>query len=257
MKIKILSKKGNKLSFLLEDVTPAFSNALRRIMISQVPTMAIQWVDFHENSSALFDEMIAHRLGMLPIKFNLDKFNFADDCKCGGKGCTVCQAVFVVKKEGPCTVYSGDMKSSNIGVKITDPGFPIVELLKDQKIKFEAIARLGRGKDHIKHQAANAAYQYYPEIVAEGKDWKKFANSCPRDLIKIGSQPKLSDPTRCNICRVCEEASDGELKVVGNENAFIFNVESVSGQTPGDIVINAGKIIGQKASEFKKLANKL
>ncbi|MBU0898832.1 MAG: DNA-directed RNA polymerase subunit D [Nanoarchaeota archaeon] len=257
MKIKILSKKGEKINFILEDVTPAFANALRRIMISEIPTMAIEWVDFHNNTSALFDEIIAHRLGLLPIKFNSDKFNFVDDCKCKNKGCPSCQAVFVVEKEGPCTVYSGDMKSSNTSVKVTNPAFPIVELLKGQKIKLEAIARIGIGKDHIKHQAANAAYQYYPEIIADGKNWKKFVNSCPRDLIKAGTSPKLSNPTECNICRVCEEVSDGELRIVGNENAFIFNVESVSGLTPGDIVITAGNILEQKATEFKKLLSKL
>ncbi|MFH1445409.1 MAG: DNA-directed RNA polymerase subunit D [Nanoarchaeota archaeon] len=257
MKTKILSKKGDHLSFLLEDTTPAFANALRRIMISEVPTMAVEWVDFQDNSSALFDEIVAHRLGMLPIKFNSDKFNFTEDCKCKGKGCPLCQVVFSGNKEGPGIIYSGDMKSSNSSVKITDPNFPIVELLKGQKIKFNAVARLGIGKNHIKHQAANAAYRYYPEIVAEGKDWKKFVSSCHRDLIKAGTQPKLSDPVKCNLCRSCEEISNGELRIIGNENAFIFNIESVSGLTPADIVITASNILGNKTSEFKKLVAKL
>ena len=257
MKVKILSKKADKLSFLLEDSTPAFANALRRVMVSEVPTLAVEWVDFHDNTSALFDEIVAHRIGLLPIKFNPDKFNFNTKCTCKDKGCPSCQVVFVLNKEGPCTVYSGDMKSSNANVKVTDPGFVIVELLKGQKLKFEAVAHLGIGKEHMKHQAANVGYQYYPEIAAHGKNWKKFASSCPKNLITGTATPKMSDPIQCDICRACEEASSGELKVTGNEKTFIFNVESVSGLSPAEIIISTAEILGDKATEFKKSLNQI
>ena len=92
MKIKILNRKGEKLRFLLEGTTPAFANALRRIMISEIPNLAIDVVEFQDNTSALFDEIIAHRLAMLPLEFDPDKFNFTAECKCGGKGCPSCQA---------------------------------------------------------------------------------------------------------------------------------------------------------------------
>ena len=62
MKVKVISRKGENLVFTAEDITPAMANALRRIMISEIPTLAIEWVDFHENTSVLFDEIIAHRL---------------------------------------------------------------------------------------------------------------------------------------------------------------------------------------------------
>ena len=59
------------------------------------------------------------------------------------------------------------MKSSNKEVKPTDPGFLLLELLEGHRIKLEATARLGRGKEHAKFQAANAAYQNSPELTGE------------------------------------------------------------------------------------------
>jgi len=165
MKVSLSEKKGSKLTFVLQGATPAFANALRRIMVSEIPTMAIDSVEFHENDSVLFDEVIAHRLGLLPIAFEPGKFNFTKDCKCGGKGCPLCQVVFAVERKGPGVVYSGDMMSSNKEARPTSPDFPIVELLDGQSIKLEATAIMGTGKEHAKWQAANASYQYYPEIV--------------------------------------------------------------------------------------------
>ncbi|MFH1978515.1 MAG: DNA-directed RNA polymerase subunit D [Candidatus Aenigmatarchaeota archaeon] len=160
MKIKIIKKSGNDLEFTAENISIPLANALRRIMISEVPTLSVDWIDIHNNTSVLFDEMISHRIGLIPIKFNPDKFNFIDDCKCEGKGCTLCQAVFSVTKKGPCIVYSGDMKPANKEAIFTDPKFPIVELLENQEIKLDAIARLGIGQNHSKNQAAIAAYEY-------------------------------------------------------------------------------------------------
>jgi DNA-directed RNA polymerase subunit D len=76
MKVTMSGKKGNEVTFVLQGATPAFANALRRIMISEVPAMAIESVDFHENDSVLFDEVIAHRLGLIPLSFEPGKFNF-------------------------------------------------------------------------------------------------------------------------------------------------------------------------------------
>jgi DNA-directed RNA polymerase subunit D len=258
MKITILGKKNEKLEFVLDGGTYAFANALRRIMMSEVPTLAIEWVDFTENTSALFDEIIAHRLGMIPIKFDPSKFNFTDDCKCEGSGCPSCQVVFAVEKTGPCTVYSSDMKSSNKEAKPTDPKFPIVELLQGQRLKFEAVAKLGKGKEHAKWQAANASYMHYPEIVVKKDDYKKYLKSCPKGILKAGgSKLIITDPNKCDLCRKCVEDSNGSLEFAEAPNKFIFRVESISGLDPREIVSKASEILGQKAEEFKSLVSKL
>lgn len=255
IKIKILSKTNEKCRFLLEDVTPDFANALRRIMISEVPTLAIEYVDFIENTSALFDEIIAHRLGMIPLEFDPKKFNFAEECKCKGKGCSLCEVVFVVNKKGPGVVYSGDLKSSNKDVKPTSPNFPIVELLEGHIVKFEAVARLGIGKNHIKWQAANASYQYLPELKESGENPKRAVSICPKGALELkGDKLVFKDPYACDLCKMCEIAG---VKIEGNKTKFIFSVETVSGLKPEYIISKSAEIIQEKAKEFKRELSKI
>ncbi|MEM5872155.1 MAG: DNA-directed RNA polymerase subunit D [Candidatus Aenigmatarchaeota archaeon] len=254
MKIRILSKSEDKLKFVLEDATTAFANTLRRIMISEVPILAIDYVEFYDNTSALFDEIIAHRLGLIPLVFDPSKFNFTTECKCGGKGCPACQVFFALEKTGPSMVYSSDLKSSDKNVKPTSPDFPIVKLLKDQKIKLEAIAVLGRGKEHAKFQAANAAYSYLPSIEVTGEvDEEKIVKACPKNVLDVKNKKLfLKDPYNCDICKACEEASDGKVKVLTDSSKFVFTVETISGLDPVKIVEKSIEIIQEKAKNFKE-----
>jgi DNA-directed RNA polymerase subunit D len=261
MKIQILSKKkGETLKFMLDGVAPAFANALRRIMISEIPTLATDWVEMHDNTSALFDETVTHRIGMIPMVFDAKKLNERGACRCEDKGCPLCQVVFAVEKTGPAMVYSRDMKSSNKDAKPTSPDFPIVQLLKGQSIKFKAIARLGKGEEHAKWQAAIATYQYYPELDANKatpKDIKKCMAAVPKGVFQVkGGKLVLMDPEKFDEARKAEEVSEN-VKVKGNPNKFIFRVESVSGLEPRYIVSKAAEILESKGTEFVKRVKEL
>ena len=253
MKIKIISRKEENLRFLLDSATPAFANALRRVMLAEVPNLAIDFVEFQDNTSALFDEVIAHRLGMLPLQFDPKKFNFTDECKCKGKGCPSCEVFFALEKTGPAMVYSSDLKSSNRGVKPTSPDFPIVKLLKGQHAKLEAIARLGRGKEHAKFQSANISYSYLPTIeVSQIKEAKRIVKSCPKGVLGVKNRNLvLLDPYKCDECRACEEASGNNVKIKSDPTKFVFSVESISGLEPRYVVEESSRILQGKAKEFK------
>ena len=99
MEIRVLenNKEQGNLSFILKDSNPAYTNTLRRIMIDEVPTMAIEEVEFFKNNSILYDEIIAHRLGLIPLKTDLKSYNLTDQCKCEGKGCNRCQLKMVLR----------------------------------------------------------------------------------------------------------------------------------------------------------------
>jgi len=71
-KIEILSIAPHAISFILSETDTSMANALRRIMIAEVPTLAIDLVEYSENSSVLNDEYIAHRLGLIPIRYAPD-----------------------------------------------------------------------------------------------------------------------------------------------------------------------------------------
>lgn len=65
--IKIIHMDTYTIKFELSNVDLTMANALRRIIIAEVPTMAIDKVEIEENTSALHDEFIAHRCGLIPI----------------------------------------------------------------------------------------------------------------------------------------------------------------------------------------------
>lgn len=256
MNVKILKRKGPKLEFILNGSTPAFANELRRVMISEIPVLAIEWINMIDNSSVLYDEMIAHRLGLIPLIFDPEKFNFIEKCECGGKGCPLCQVIFALEKTGPCTVYSGDLKSSNKNVKPIDDRFPILELLEGQKIKLEAVAQLGIGKTHSKFQAANASYQYFPEIrkVRKGEDVSEL-EECPKQFFTIkDGKPIINDLVKLDINKKCK--INGYILEL-NTTKFVFRVESISGLKPEYIVIKAAEIIAERGEEFRKMIEKI
>jgi len=164
MKVKILEKNDKEIKFSVEGITAGFANALRRIMMTEVPTMAIEWVDFKKNDSVLPDEVLANRLGQIPLTFEKKSYDLHAECKCGDKGCSRCQVELVLKKKGPGVVYSGDLKSKAKDVAPVFEKIPIVELFEDDELQFEAIAQLGFGKDHAKWQAAIVGYKYDKDV---------------------------------------------------------------------------------------------
>ena len=219
MKIQILNKTETETQFLVEGINAAFASALRRIMISEVPTMAIEWIDFKKNNSVLNDEVLANRLGQIPLTFNLKDYNLPEKCKCEGKGCSNCQVELILKKKGPAVVYSEDLKSKDKTVRPAFEKIPIVELFEDQELEFLATAQLGTGKKHVKWQAAVVGYKNKPVKNTERK----------------------------------EENEQTEYL----EDAFIFNVESACGLNVEDVVLRAGEILEEKVSEFGKSLGKL
>ncbi|HLD57895.1 MAG TPA: DNA-directed RNA polymerase subunit D [archaeon] len=252
MNIKVLDKSDSKLSFVLDGVTPAFANSLRRIMVSEVPTLAIDTVSFHENGSVLFDEVIAHRLGLVPIEFSPKDYNTKEECKCKGKGCASCQVVFALEKTGPAAVYSGDLKSSDKSVKPVDDKVLLVELGEGQALKLEATARMGTGIEHAKWQAANAVYQYYPEIKVTDKDklQRHLKGSAKGLFVEKGAKLEPTDLTRADVYKQLEDETEA-IKVDFDTTKFLFKVESVSGLEPEHIVSASAKILEEKAATFK------
>ena len=70
--IQVITNDDKKISVKIKGVSLHYANALRRICLNGVPVFAIDTVDIIENSSVLPDEGIAHTLGMIPLKTELD-----------------------------------------------------------------------------------------------------------------------------------------------------------------------------------------
>jgi DNA-directed RNA polymerase subunit D len=166
--VNILEKTDEKIVIKFNNVPRQYVNAIRRISISEVPTLAIDDVVILENSSVMHDEAIAHRLGLVPLLTNLSRFVMPHECDCKSTlGCSKCRVLLVLDSEAnekTKVVTSGELVSEDEHIKPVSKDIPIITLAPGQKLKFEAYARLGIGRDHAKWQPTSAA------IVKDGKD---------------------------------------------------------------------------------------
>jgi DNA-directed RNA polymerase subunit D len=256
MEIKVIEKKKDSLSFVLKDSTPAYANMLRKTIIDEIPVMAIEDVEIRKNSSVLYDEMIAHRLGLVPLKTDLKNYTPISECKCEGAGCAKCTVKLTLKAKGPCTVYASEMKSNDPAVKAVYET-PIVKLLKNQELEFEATAVLGKGKEHSKWSAGLAYYKYKPEVevVKNPDDAEKYSNICPLGIIEVKSKKLSVNKAKmesCHLCGNCTEVLPECIKLNENNKEFIFYIESWGQLDTKQMLAKAVELVDEQLDELKE-----
>ena len=159
--LDVISKDSEKIAIKLKGVPLQYANALRRVCLNGVPVFAIDTVDIIQNTSVLPDEGLAHRLGLIPLKTDLKRFNEPSKCDCQSEsGCSNCKVLLVLdsgEAEESRSVLSSELSSEDETVKPTSDKIPIVQLAPGQQIKIECYARLGRGTEHAKWNSSNMA----------------------------------------------------------------------------------------------------
>lgn len=159
--LAIISKDERKMSIKLKGVPLQYANALRRICLNGIPIFAIDTIDIIENSSVLPDEGLAHRLGLVPIKTDLGRFNEPAKCDCKSEtGCSNCKVMLVLDSgaaDGPKTIFTDELTSEDDSIKPISDKIPIIKLATGQRVKIECYARLGRGREHAKWNSSNIA----------------------------------------------------------------------------------------------------
>ena len=157
--LDVISKDSEKIAIKLKGVPLQYANALRRVCLNGVPVFAIDTVDIIENTSVLPDEGLAHRLGLIPLKTDLKRFNEPSRCDCQSEsGCSNCRVLLVLdsgKSEETRTILSNQLSSEDETVKAVSEKIPIIQLAPGQQIKIECYARLGRGTEHAKWNSSN------------------------------------------------------------------------------------------------------
>jgi len=262
MNIKSLDKSENKLSFLISGISPAIANSLRRTIMEEVPVLAIEDIEFKDNSAVLYDEMVALRIGLVPLTTDLKTYELPEECSCKEKGCAKCQLKMSLKVRSAGNVYASEIKTKDPKVNPVYPKMPIVKLLKGQKLDFEATAILGKGKVHAKWCPGLVYYRAKPLIEIKGKveNPEQVVASCPvnvfglkQDQVVINKDNEMA----CHLCLACVEKSNNAIEVEGSETDFIFMIESWGQLEPREMVKEAVKIFGSKLDDFQAKVKEL
>ena len=199
-RVTVQELTDSTIRFVLEGTDTSMANALRRVIIAEVPTIAIDLVEVIENSSCLCDEFLAHRLGLIPLlsekasemEFPYDyagddesKTDVSIDLRVK---CVSDNTVDVTSDDLICNddrVVPIDYDPSRSAAGGGDPdaamdanedsstapdkkGILIVKLRKNQELNLRCVARKGIGRDHAKWQpVATAVYRFEPEITID------------------------------------------------------------------------------------------
>ncbi|XP_010526970.1 PREDICTED: DNA-directed RNA polymerases II, IV and V subunit 3 [Tarenaya hassleriana] len=281
-KVKIRELRDDFVKFELRETDVSMANALRRVMIAEVPTIAIDLVEIEVNSTVLNDEFIAHRLGLIPLTSERAMgMRFSRDCDaCDGDGqCEYCSVEFRLSAKciGDQTldVTSRDLYSADptvTPVDFSDPsgyesneqrGIIIVKLRRGQELRLRAIARKGIGKDHAKWSpAATVTFMCEPEIVINedlmdtlsDEEKLKLIDSSPTkvfDFDQVTRQIVVVDPEAYSYDEEVLKAAEamgktGLVEIRPKEDSFIFTVESTGAVKASQLVLNAIDILKQK-----------
>ena len=277
MKVKVLTQREDYLKVLLEETEPAFANALRRVLIADVPKMAIEDVEFHlgpiraedgkeyESVAPLFDEIVAHRLGLVPIPTDLALYNRREDCpSCHGEGCPSCTIIYSLNKRGPGLVTSADMEPiGDTKLRPKDQGIPIVQLAEGQAILIYATAQLGTGKEHAKWQATHGVgYAYLPTLKAGSKAIDPLDPSIPfcsaHMLTTSQAEETVELPEDCALCAKFREAYKVDsVKVASDPSRFVLQFETDGSLPAKDVLAKALDLLAERFTDPANQADAL
>lgn len=282
--IEILELDKDQIKFILHNADLSVANALRRIIIAEVPTMAIEFVNVKVNTSVMNDEYIAQRLGLIPLtSSNIDQFNYPHE---GGTDSIAMNVVTSVKytlrvrNDGtePIEVTSQhlkpdeeneteDQKSVKPVVYTNNNGEQrhvlIMKLAENQELDLDCIAQKGQGKLHSKWSPVSLCnMQYEPKIdinytkmaYLNSTQKKQFVESCPKKVYSYNSksgQVEIENASACIFCEECtktaHEMQAPELvKISHTQNKFLFTVESNGSLKPDEIIDSALSQLQQK-----------
>jgi len=251
MDIKLLSKKDNGIvRVLVKDTTPGFLNTYRRIVVNKLPSMAIEEIEIIDNSSAVYDEMLAHRLGLLVLKTDTKSYFQREKCKCKGEGCARCTLNLTLEAEGPGPIYAEMIKSADPAVVPVHPKAVVAKLLEGQNIKLIATAILGTGKEHIKFSPGLLFYQKYPTLNAKySKKTDTIVQSCP--ICKPKGKVEAHD-----LCKACLGQLESEGMIKTNDTDYMLTIEPWGQLTALEIIEGVAEVLNEQidglTSEIKK-----
>lgn len=260
IKLAKLYKDEELLALRVTGVNAAYINALRRYMSSRVPTMAIDSVEFKTNSSILYDEVIAHRLGLIPLKTDLKSYNLPKtEWKepTGDPRVEVQLTLKVPKVKQETIVRAKDFETKDKKIIPVHDQMPIVKLLEGQDLQLIATARLGLGEDHVKWCPAHVWHRHYPhiKIKKQPKNPETIAEAYP-EVFEIKAKKLALKKDAAYRLPDVELGIEG-IEVTYKDDDYILTIESWGQLDPKTIVTEALKAYDDQLDEFVKLSKKV
>ncbi len=248
MEASILRSNENRSVLILQDFKLSLLNAMRRSILNSVKTLAIEDVTIYKNYSSMYDEVLAARLGLIPIKTPMPMS--------GHKEFT-----FKLKEIGPKAVHASDLVPSDSDVKPVLGDMLIMNLKSGESIDLEAKAVLGNGAEHAKFVPAHVFYHFYPVIdikTPKVKGASKIASVCPVDILSgegdtlSVKKGKLQD---CILCKACQDyAGEDVIRIGSDSNKVVFDVESWGQLGIKDMLSEA---VSSLEDELKQISDKI
>ncbi len=238
--MKKINETKNGLVFQA-DMNYTLANAIRRYL-GKIKVLAIDELEISKNDSPLYDETIAHRLGLVPI---VTPGNVSDS--------TEKELTLQSKKEG--FVSSGEFKGS---AKVVYENIPITLLSKGQELNVKAFIRAGKGNDHAKFSPGLMFYNELMDVKLKNCPLEAV-DICPKGILEnkdgkviVNEKAKYKGDT----CEACVDA----LKKIGKENCIevkpqgelVINLESFGQLSTKDMFINSIKELKKDLEEVGK-----
>ncbi|KAJ8979524.1 hypothetical protein NQ317_017672 [Molorchus minor] len=252
--VHITDLTDDNCKFYIEDTDLSVANSIRRVLIAETPTLAIDWVKLEANSTVLSDEFLAHRIGLIPlvsmklssvynilgtVSAPISVKNVVSNLLWSVK-CTDDQTRHVTTADLkssdprviPATSKHRDDESSEYGE--TDE-ILIIKLRKGQELKVRAYAKKGFGKEHAKwNPTCGVAFEYDPD------------NSMRHTLF-----PKLDEWPKSEYSELNDDQYEARYNWELKPNKFFYNVEAAGQLKPENIVIMGVAMLKEKLSNLQ------
>ena len=275
-RVELLKLSRNTITLYIEGYPRSLLNAIRRAVLSDVPTLAVDFAYFYDNTTAVPAEIIAHRLGLVVLDSSsaIKKLRSPEECKEAPETDSSCYVEIFLEASVPETedtgryVKASDLSISDPDVKPVYPETPIVYIAPGQRIHMVAYARLGRGREHAKWMPASISLLQYVPIVEY--DGTKAGDKCLECLeaypeiveaLRKGERGRIEFKRNINTSglRYCAETKgicDGAVAVRYDENRLIFKVESTGALKPETIIAEAINALESRIKRVKEAVNR-
>lgn len=219
--MKLIEKSKDDIVFSAE-IDESLANAIRRYL-GQIPVAAVDDLEISKNDSPLYDETIAHRVGLIPLRME----------KTAEKG----KLKLSISREG--MVYSGDIKGHP---EVIHKNIPITMLDKGQELEFTATIRLGKGAEHAKFSPGLMFYRNSAEISMDKELYDEIKKAVPEAEIKEkAGKVIVEDNRKREVADICEQiAKDRKKKAdITQGNDLIITVEGFGQMDPKEIFLES------------------